>query len=149
VPATFDHANVAPKTCNTCHTQDKPAQHFITQAQCDKCHTTTRWLPLMFMHRSAAYPGDHAGNLECTECHKSNSRVVTWSSPAYQPDCAGCHANDFKPGPHKKHEDPDRTYNVSQLRDCAGACHVYEDSSLTKVKKFRPGPEHRVNQREF
>jgi len=68
---------------------------------------------------------------------------------AYAPDCAGCHANDYKTGPHKKTENPDTRYTVDELRDCTGACHVYTDSSLTTVKKFRPGPEHRVNKNDF
>ena len=74
--------------------------------------------------------------------------MVTWSSPAYQPDCAGCHARDFKPGPHKKVDSPRILYTVSELRDCTGACHRYRDSSFQEIEKRRSG-EHRVNGGDF
>jgi hypothetical protein len=38
---------------------------------------------------------------------------------------------------------------VSELRDCNGACHMYTDSTLTEIKKNRPGPEHRVSDSDF
>jgi hypothetical protein len=73
-----------------------------------------------------------------------NSQSATWIFSAYQPDCAGCHADDFKPGPHKKVKDPAIKYTVSELRDCTGACHTYTDSSLTQIEKSRSG-EHRAS----
>jgi len=74
---------------------------------------------------------------------------VNWSAPAYVPDCAACHANDFKQGPHKKYENPDTFYSVSELRDCSGSCHLYTDSGLTTIKNRRPGPEHRTTSSSF
>jgi hypothetical protein len=68
---------------------------------------------------------------------------VTWRSPAYQPDCAGCHAQDFEPGPHRKVENGTR-YTVGELRDCTGSCHVYTDATLTTIRDRRTG-EHRVS----
>ena len=121
----------------------------MSTLECDSCHATTAWLPDLFNHMSADYPGDHAGNLDCTDCHAGNSEPVTWTNAAFQPDCAGCHASDYRPGPHKKHENPDFEYTVDELRDCTGACHVYTDSSLTTINEFRPGPEHSVNRNEF
>ena len=103
---------------------------------------------MIFSHQSMGYPGDHRQNLACVDCHGGNSEVVTWSSPAYQPDCAGCHAGDYKTDPHKKHENPDVKYTVSELRDCSGSCHIYTDSSLTVIKKIRNG-EHRVSDGGF
>ena len=50
--------------------------------------------------------------------------------------------------PHKKFENPDTKYNVSELRDCSGACHIYTDSSLTTIEKTR-NSEHRVSDSEF
>jgi len=79
----------------------------------------------------------------------ADAEQVTWTSPAYQPDCAGCHANDFISGPHKKHENPDVSYTVAEISDCTGACHIYTDSTLSTVKEFRPGPEHRVSAGDF
>jgi hypothetical protein len=128
IPAGFDHASVVPGTCNSCHNgtiaTGTPGGHFSSTLSCDSCHNTQNWLPANFDHAGTAYPGDHRVRLDCTDCHGGNSQVVTWSSPAYQPDCAGCHANDFEPGgPHK-------TATVSDLRDCAGACHESPEHSV-------------------
>jgi len=81
-------------------------------------------------------------------CHGGNSETVTWKFPTYKPDCAACHADDYKSGPHKKVDTPKILYTVSELRDCSGACHQYTDSSLTTIKKIRNG-EHRVNDGDF
>lgn len=153
LPAIFDHAEVAPESCSSCHdnvtAEGMGADHFQSMLECDSCHTSTAWQPDFFAHTSPLYPGDHAGGLACTECHLSNSDAVTYTSPSYQPDCAGCHANDFERGPHKQYENPDTHYTVSELRDCTGACHIYTDASLGDVKEFRPGPEHNVRRNEW
>jgi hypothetical protein len=151
IPASFDHNSVT-GSCSSCHngTQatGKPGNHFVTSLQCDDCHNTTGWLPIDFRHTSGEYPGDHQGNPLCTACHLSNSQTAIWTAPAYRPDCAGCHVNDYKPGPHKKSENPDAEYSVSDLRDCTGSCHIYTDSSMTTIKKSRSG-EHRVSDGDF
>jgi hypothetical protein len=121
----------------------------MSAQECDSCHTTDFWTPSMVVHSSPGYPGDHRANLACTDCHGANSETVTWSFPAYQPDCAACHANDYKPGPHKRSKNPDMLYSVDELRDCSGACHTYTDSSLTTIEKLRPGPKHRVSDGGF
>ena len=41
---------------------------------------------------------------------------------SYQPDCAGCHANRYKPDPHKKTDNT--RYTVLELKNCAGSCHI-------------------------
>ena len=75
---------------------------------------------------SGNYP-DH-GRLRCLDCHKTNNEIIPWSWPAYRPDCAGCHAGDYKPNPHKG-------ASVSQLRNCAGTCHKSRpEHSPTKTK---------------
>ena len=62
-------------------------------------------------------PLDHAGNFACTQCHTNNSEVIIWPTPAYQPDCAGCHANDYDNG-------EDDHNGVSNDRNCAtSGCH--------------------------
>ena len=126
-------SNSPPGTCSTCHngttSTGKPTNHFGTQLECDTCHSRTGWTPLTFRHSSANYPGDHATRLTCTDCHASNVQAVPWQFPAYAPDCAACHASDYKPGPH-------RNASVSQLRDCAGSCH-------------QASPEHSVRSREW
>jgi hypothetical protein len=148
-----DHAQVL-GTCSSCHdgatAMGKNPGHFITLRQCDSCHDTFAWFPHNFMHMSLPYePLDHASNPLCTTCHQANSEVVIWSFPTYQPDCAGCHASDFKPDPHKKYENPDVRYTVSELRDCTGSCHVYTDGTMTRIKESRPGPEHRISDGSF
>jgi hypothetical protein len=120
----------------------------VTSIDCSECHNTQRWSQVSFTHSSPLYPGDHRSSVGCKDCHRGNTEQATWTAGAYKPDCAGCHASDWKDGPHKKHENPDRKYSISELRDCAGSCHIYTDSSLTTIKKRRSG-EHRVNGGDF
>jgi hypothetical protein len=128
----------------------KDGDHFGTFLECDTCHVTNAWAPADYRHIALAFePQDHRGNLDCTDCHGTNTEMVLWQSPAFQPDCAGCHAGDFRPGPHKKYENPDVRYSVAELRDCTGACHVYTDATLTTIEKNRPGPEHRISDGDF
>jgi hypothetical protein len=122
----------------------------VTNRQCDDCHTKTFWIPLTFIHSSPGYPGDHLRALVCTDCHGGNAEAVTWRAPAYQPDCAGCHAGDYKADSHKKTDSATTIrYTVSELRDCTGACHVYTDATFTTIKTRRNGPEHRVTSGSF
>jgi hypothetical protein len=152
IPANFNHDGVT-GSCSNCHdgatATGMDGSHFVTSRQCDYCHDTNFWTPLIFSHLSAGYPGDHRTNLICEDCHGGNTELATWPAPQYQPDCAACHATDFKPSAHKKFENPDSFYNLSELRDCTGACHQYTDSSLSTIKDMRPGPEHRVGDNEF
>jgi hypothetical protein len=148
----FDHIAVN-GSCSSCHNgisaTGQPNDHFRTVQQCDICHTQIRWRPGIFRHASPNYPGDHARGLDCTACHPGNSEMVVYSDdPSLAPDCAGCHRNDYKSGPHKKHENPETSYTVQELRDCTGSCHVYEDATLGQIKKTR-NREHRVSDREF
>jgi hypothetical protein len=146
-----DHAAVF-GNCFSCHNgvqaTGKEPGHPASGNDCELCHGTMAWLPAGFEHQSPAFPGEHRRNLACGDCHVGNSSAVAWSNAAYQPDCAGCHAGDFKQDPHKKHENPDAFYSVSELRDCSGSCHVYSDPSLTAIKEIRNG-EHRVSDGDF
>jgi hypothetical protein len=147
IPAQFDHATVT-GSCASCHNGStatgKSNNHFLTNLACETCHRNTGWTPLIFRHSSLNFP-DHGSRLDCQDCHRTNAQQVPYPSPAFAPDCAACHANDFKPGPHKKYEEPTTArYTVQELRDCTGACHVYTDSSLTTIKERRSN-EHRPN----
>ena len=146
-----DHASVF-GNCFSCHNgitaEGKHPQHISTSNDCELCHTTFAWLPASFTHQSPSFPGEHRQNLDCIDCHVGNSSTVAWEFAAYQPDCAGCHADNYRNGPHKKHENPDTFYSVSELRDCSGACHIYTDSSLTTISETRSG-EHRVTDGSF
>lgn len=145
-PARFDHDNVT-GSCTGCHNgstaEGKDSGHFITSLQCDNCHRTTRWTPDIFSHSSTNYPGDHAENPRCRECHTTNSSVVVWQG-GFTGTCAGCHASDFEPGPHKKSEVPVKeNYTVGDLQNCStSSCHFYENGV---IKKSRPPGEHSVN----
>lgn len=151
-PAMFDHTGVT-GGCQSCHNgamaTGKNVGHMSTARECNVCHSVTAWTPLTFRHTSPEYPGDHRGNLSCVDCHTTNTDQATWPSPAYRPDCAGCHANDFEPGEHTKIAGTNIRYTVGELRNCSGACHVYTDATLTTISRARPGPEHRVNGGEF
>jgi len=148
---TFDHAQVL-GSCNSCHdgatATGKPPGHFQTALQCDTCHRQNAWLPLMFTHMSPTYPGDHRGPPPCQACHTGNSETIAWPFAAYQPDCAGCHASDYKADSHKKVDSPAIFYTVSELRDCTGACHQFTDGTFTTIEKARPG-EHRPGDSEW
>jgi hypothetical protein len=125
IPASFDHDNVT-GSCSGCHNGNtatgKGGGHFITSQDCIVCHDTTGWVPSTFGHTTLSYePLDHRGTQDCTECHQSNSATVNWPSPTYQPDCAGCHANDYKHS-ESKHN------GLSADRDCTGSrCHRISD----------------------
>ena len=149
--ARFDHSGIT-SGCASCHngidaTGMSPG-HFQTAQGCETCHRYPSWLPSTFRHMSPTYPGDHRGPPPCQACHTGNSETVAWPQPAYQPDCAACHANDFDPGPHKKVDSPRIDYTVSELRDCSGACHEYTDATFTTIRNARPG-EHRPGDGAF
>ena len=151
-PATFDHDSVV-GSCSNCHNGStaigKPSNHFGTTLQCDSCHSTTSWTPtLTYQHTSGAYPGNHRGNPSCTACHTGNSQTVIWPYSAYQPDCAGCHANRFPNNVHLKVQNPRVYYTVSELRNCAGSCHTYTDNSMTTISRSRSG-HHSVSSSGF
>ena len=126
VPANFDHSNVV-GACSGCHIKDKPNNHFVTSKECNGCHNITNWTTVNFLHSSGNYPGDHRSGISCIDCHTSNSEIATWNSPAYKPDCAGCHENRYKQDSHKHIVNGNTVfYSVSELRNCAGSCHKEE-----------------------
>jgi hypothetical protein len=113
---------------------------------CGECHETARWTPIRFRHSSPSYPGDHAAAPACGSCHPGNTQTASWPFASFRPDCAGCHAGDFKPDPHRKVESPRVLYTAGELRDCTGACHTYTDATLTTTQKARSG-HHSVSRR--
>jgi len=161
-PAAFGHVNVT-GNCNSCHNgttaTGMSVGHMtfpVNKFDCNHCHTTIAWTPDNFAHAAAgAYPGDHSAALAltCLSCHTTNQDTVTWRSPAYKPYCAGCHERNFSSGAHPHYVDSTTgktvNYKVSEIPNCSGACHVYTDQTLTKIKNTRSGPQHRVNGRQF
>jgi hypothetical protein len=118
-----DHTDVI-GSCSSCHNGTNatgtPPDHFVTTQQCNICHSTNGWLPVStYVHTGGNYPGNHRVRLSCRDCHTSNSEIIPWPSPAYAPDCAGCHARDYRSG-------VSRHSGLSSDRDC-GRCHRVTD----------------------
>ena len=158
-PASVDHSKIT-SGCAACHNgisaTGKSASHWVTGRDCNYCHAYPKWSPLTFVttkggqgsHLSLTYPGDHTGvKPACTACHTTRADTVTWRTPAYSGSCAGCHASTYRPGEHRKYGAVN--YTVSELRNCSGACHIYTDSTLTKIATTRNGPQHRVTKSSF
>jgi hypothetical protein len=126
-PATYNHIN-ATGPCSSCHdgqtaTGQPVDTHFVTSLECGYCHTSTIvWENVSYFHQSSNYSGDHGVGLLCTDCHTSNTETVNWlDNPAFQPDCAACHSNDYQ---QSSHPDGAGGFNtVNDLTDCSGACH--------------------------
>jgi len=95
-----------------------------------------------FTHTTAFYPGDHRSKVACNDCHTGNSETIAWQYGAYKPDCAGCHAGKYKQKKHKKVSSPTIYYPVSELRDCAGACHRYTDNTFQVISKHKSSKHH-------
>ena len=67
-----------PETCEGCHQQDKPAQHFA--GACVNCHTPAGWNQVVAFDHAAA------GATDCISCHLPDR-------PAnhFQGQCSSCH----------------------------------------------------------
>lgn len=146
IPAGFDHDSVT-APCASCHNgvtaTGQSGGHFITALPCDSCHRNTFWSPDIYAHVGGDYPGQHASDPTCIKCHTANNSSLSWNT-TFAPNCAACHANDYKQDKHKKSEVPAPTvfYTVDDLQDCSGACHFYENGV---IKKSRTG-EHSINE---
>jgi cytochrome c5 len=148
----WDHQGIN-GNCTSCHdgtiATGKGGNHFDTTQECNACHSTQNWAANDYTHlNNGDYPGDHRSNVGCIDCHQNNDENINYPTQTYAGTCAGCHANDYKTGPHKKSENPDIKYTVSELRDCAGACHVYTNANFNVIKKTRNN-EHNTNDGDF
>jgi hypothetical protein len=130
----------------TCHNgttaRGKPATHFVTTKSCDSCHRSTAWLPVTPYSHTSPFYKPHSAGVTCRACHTSGNEVIAWKFAAYKPDCAGCHADRFKPTAHKKVDSPAIFYTVAELKDCSGACHEYTNATFTTIRRTRSG-QHR------
>ncbi len=134
------HDSSATNNCDTCHVSGGGATpipssgHLNTSGQCDVCHNTNGWAPASFSHSSNSdYPGDHRDDPGCSGCHNEpiNGSNIKWKdNSSYAPDCAACHAGDFKrKGKHIGGENG----TISQNRDCSGGgrgCHKVSDKDF-------------------
>lgn len=147
--AQFNHSNITGR-CDACHNgtsaKGKPPVHVVTSSDCNVCHTgTTVWTGAVFTHSSPNYPGNHSNNVTCASCHTGGATVANWTSPAYKPYCAGCHAATFaaKQTSHIKRESPAVYYSVDELKSCANtACHIYQDNDTTFTQIRTPRASH-------
>ena len=141
--------------CTSCHTGassaivGKPAKHIITSRPCETCHVKSTWTAVTFQHSSARFPAGHTAKLACTSCHTTGSEALAASNPAFTGTCAACHATAYKPERHVKSLAPaPQFYTLSDLRDCAGACHIYADPTQ-RVIKTRRNAYHRASGTAF
>ena len=150
-PARFNHTGIA-ANCQSCHNggaaTGKVANHMTTSLDCSTCHHYPNWSMVTFTHTSAEFPGEHKGTPGCTACHTTNTDKATWQFAGYRPGCGGCHANRFRPEAHQKTAEG-LTYNISELQNCTGACHIYTDAKLTTISKARPAGHHKVTDGAF
>lgn len=140
--ARVDHSRLT-APCASCHNgtmaEGKSPRHFLTALPCETCHRTAIWTPVIYRHTSPAYV-NHGPGLNCASCHTSNAQIVPWKFPAFRPDCAGCHVDKYRPMSHPKFERPVKVYyTVAELRDCAGACHIYTDNTQRTILTHRSG----------
>ncbi len=146
-PATMNHTVVTATPCATCHNgtlaTGKSGSHFVTTQACNRCHTnTTAWSPVTAYTHTTPYYRAHRSGVLCSACHTTNNEVSSWRYAAYRPDCAGCHAGDFRPTAHKKVDSPAIYYTVLELKNCSGSCHMYTNSTFTTIARSRTG-QHR------
>ena len=119
-PLIGEHANVAcdgchitsqyagtAKTCEACHANIKPANHY--QGDCVACHTPTSWHEINFDHvlvgatdcqacHASKKPANHFSG-QCSVCHNTSAWLPANFSHSGQTDCQACHANK-KPANH-------------------------------------------------
>jgi predicted CXXCH cytochrome family protein len=152
LPPAFAHSGIT-TGCTNCHktgfATPKTTSHFITTQSCERCHTTTAWKPIKsYVHLSTSYK-THSGlsmtlYSDCLLCHIGNNEVITGAphrgNAAYKPDCAWCHALQYKSGSHKKTTSPTTVYyTVAELKNCSGACHQYTNNTYTTIQSSRTG----------
>ena len=71
---------------------------------------------MTYSHISPYYRPHNSG-VTCRSCHTANTETIAWPFAAYMPDCAGCHAGDYKAS-------VGRHSGLSQDRNCGGSgCH--------------------------
>ena len=88
--AVFDHTGIT-AACVSCHNgttaATKPAGHIPASDQCEACHATTAWTPVLIVDHNEVV-GD------CSSCHNG---VLAMGKPADHPvtnqECNACHAS--------------------------------------------------------
>jgi hypothetical protein len=156
VGAKFNHAGVAPGSCQSCHngarSTGKPATHIQTNASCDSCHRTTAWSPAAGFDHNGVVPGTCASchgagratgkaathmptsaGQSCDDCHKSFStwRPSAWNHTqmAVTGQCASCHSGGYPPADGRPaNHVPYASIGVMAAANC-DACHKGSFSS--------------------
>jgi hypothetical protein len=150
-PVKLDHSTLT-AGCAGCHNNSSavgvPSGHMVTKRDCATCHTYPDWSAIRFTHTSVAYPGAHRAALGCSTCHTTDTDGIPYQSAANAGTCAGCHAKDFKAEAHPKIV-KGVDYTASELRNCTGSCHLYNNATLETIARRIPGPHHRVSDATF
>jgi hypothetical protein len=149
-PARVNHTGL--DNCRSCHNgttaTGTPAAHMVSALECSACHRYPAWSNVSFVHTQATWPGDHKSGLACSACHTGNSAQVNWKFPALRSGCGGCHAAEFRPQSHAR-STSGLKYNVNELQNCSGACHIYTDARMLAIAKPRPAGHHKVTDGAF
>ena len=91
----FDHAGIT-TGCNSCHQQDKPANHLPTpsNAECVLCHST----PPFSFDSAPAFNHTNVSGMRCDGCHSGNfanfgaiGKTTDHRSTPSGMDCNACH----------------------------------------------------------
>ena len=110
--ARLDHTAVT-APCATCHNgvTAEGKSPSTSSPTCPANPATGRRVgrSVTYRHASPRYP-DHGKTSDCVACHVGNAQTVQWKFPAFQPDCAACHAAQFRPTAHAKFQKPMPVY---------------------------------------
>ena len=137
----YNHANVQPGQCFSCHdggvhngvkVDGKPANHIPSVNTCDTCHRTTSWVPALFNHSASA-----AGT-PCTTCH--NGRTSADSKPKNHfltvRTCDTCHnTHSWLPAVYQ-HMSP--RYSSQNPNLACNTCHVGNTEMVPLNASIRP-----------
>ena len=157
-PVRFNHSQVAPGSCATCHNtvmaSGKPNDHIQTRESCDKCHNTSIWTGAGFAHDAStvgnctnchggAGPGigQGAGHIrltgtakQCDACHRSvstfSSRVMDHGGLDGQ--CSTCHNGAFT-SQNAQTFSSSHPVGTTNLAEC-DSCHKSFSTWLTGAK---------------
>lgn len=93
--------------CINCHVKPADSYHQLITANCNKCHSSIKWVPSTFNH-SGYFQLDKNHNVSCNTCHvKNNFSTYT---------CYGCHEHNENEIISKHNEEG--LYNISNCVSC-------------------------------
>jgi hypothetical protein len=93
--------------CNSCHQKPNDVYHQVLTTGCDKCHSTSKWLPSTFDH-SKYFQLDKHHNVTCNTCHTTNNFAIY--------TCYSCHEHS-ESNMISKHSE-EGIYNITNCTSC-------------------------------